>query len=121
MAWRGMDLYLASLAGWPQHIADAAAPIVERRARSAFQQIHDGYPVVTGHLRDGLKLTDTTPDPLHPRWHLENDVFYAKIFEAGGATTAGPKPAGHVFSRIAPLERRAMRVELVQMLERETP
>lgn len=121
MAWRGMDLYRASLRGWPQAVADAAAPIIERHARSAFQQIHDEYPVVTGTLQRGLKLEDTTPDALHPRWTLRNDVVYAKIFETGGATLVGPKPHGHVFSRIAPAERRAMRAELVEMLDRVTP
>lgn len=121
MAWRGMDLYLASLHGWPQAVADDARPIIERHARTAFREIHDKYPRVTGKLQDGLTLTDTSPSSLHPRWTLENPVEYAKIFETGGATTLGPKPAAHVFPPIASRERKAMREELVEMLYRETP
>lgn len=121
MSWRGMDLYRQALRGWPQTVAEQAAPIVERHARAAFEDIHDGYPVVTGTLRDGLTLTETSPSPLHPRWTLENAVVYAKIFEAGGATTLGPKPAGRVFVPIARREVLAMRAEIVDLLERVTP
>ena len=121
MSWRGMDFYRQALLGWPATVAREAAPILERHARTAYDDIRAGYPVVTGHLRDGLTLTDTSPSPLHPQWTLENDVVYAKIFEAGGATTAGPKPAGRVFVPIAIREWRAARAEIMELLDRVTP
>ena len=120
-SWRGMDAYRQSLIGWPIEVAHAAAPILEAHARAAFQQIHDGYPVVTGTLRDGLTIANTTPHALHPRWTVENDVYYAKIFEAGGATAAGAKPQGRVFVPIVARERLAARREVVDLLFRVVP
>jgi|SRR6516225_8722334 hypothetical protein len=120
MAWRNLDRYLVLLDAYPQAVADAAASIVTTHATAAFQAIHDGYPVVTGRLQRGLTLTDRSTD-LHPRWTLRNDVVYAKIFETGGATTKGPKPHGHVFSRIAPIEVRAMRAELADLPVKKAP
>ena len=116
-----MALYIQALEGWPQAIADAARPIIERHAQQAYEQIRAGYPVVSGTLRDGLTIRDTSKGPLHPSMTVENDVYYAKIFEAGGATTAGPKPAGRVFIPISVRERRAMRAEVVELLERTAP
>lgn len=110
-----LDMYIQAMKGWPAAAADQAAPIIERHARAAFDQIHDAYPVVTGTLQRGLTLTDNST-PLFPRWTLSNPVVYAKIFEAGGATLKGAKPSGHVFTRIAPTEIRAMRAELVDLL-----
>ena len=119
MAWRNLDRYLVLLDAYPQAVADAAVACVVTMD-AAFQAIHDGYPVVTGRLQRGLTLTDRSTD-LHPRWTLRNDVVYAKIFETGGATTKGPKPHGHVFSRIAPIEVRAMRAELADLPVKKAP
>ena len=117
-----MALYIQALEGWPQAIADAARPIIDQHAQAAYDQIKAGYPVVTGKLRDGLKIIrDSSKGPLHPSVKVANFVVYAKIFEAGGATTAGPKPAGRVFVPISVRERRAMRNEIVELLERTAP
>ena len=119
--WRGMDAYRQSLLGWPAEVADQARPILEGHAHAAYAQIYAGYPVVTGRLRAGLTLADTSPSALHPRWTLENAVYYAKIFEAGGATLAGAKPQGKVFVPIVVRERREARTEVVDMLLENTP
>ncbi len=116
-----MALYIQALEGWPTAIAEAARPIIERHARQAYEQIRAGYPVVTGRLRDGLTIRDTSTGALHPSMTIENDVYYAKIFEAGGMTTAGPKPAGGVFVPISVRERRAMRAAVVALLESTVP
>ena len=116
-----MAMYIQALEGWPVEVADAARPIIERHAKAAFEEIKAGYPVVTGKLRDGLTIKDTSKGALHPSVTIENDVYYAKIFEAGGMTTAGPKPAGRVFIPISVRERRAMRAEVVDLLERSAP
>lgn len=116
-----MAMYIQALEGWPQAVADEARPIIERHAKQAFEDIKAGYPVVTGTLRDGLYLKNTDKGPLHPSMTVGNDVYYAKIFEAGGMTTAGPKPAGRVFIPITVRERRAMRAEVVDLLERSAP
>ena len=116
-----LAMYIQALEGWPQAIADQARPIIERHARQAFTDIYAGYPVVTGRLRAGLTIRDTSKGPLHPSMTVENEVYYAKIFEAGGMTTAGPKPAGRVFIPITVRERRAMRAEVVELLERTAP
>jgi hypothetical protein len=113
-----LAMYLQAMQGWPAAVAEAAAPILERHAKEAYAEIKAGYPVVTGHLRDGLTITNETSGPLHPAWTLENDVVYAKIFEAGGATTAGPKPAGRVFVPIVIKTRRALRRDLIPVLQR---
>jgi hypothetical protein len=112
-----LRMYAQALEGWPAHLADEARPIVERHAKQAFDDIRAGYPVVTGKLKAGLALT-LDSRPLHPSATLENEVYYAKIFEAGGATTAGPKPAGRVFVPIVIRTRRALRRELVALLQR---
>ena len=96
-----------------------AAPIVAQYAHDAFTAIHDAYPVVTGRLQRGLTLTDRSTD-LHTRWTLRNDVDYAKIFETGGATLKGPKPHGHVFSRLAPEYGRQLRDALFALVTRAT-
>jgi len=80
-------MYLQAMQGWPAAVAEAAAPIIERHAKAAYRDIQAGYPVVSGTLRDGLTITNETAGPMHPAWTLENTVYYAKIFEAGGATT----------------------------------
>jgi hypothetical protein len=115
-----MDLYRQALLGFPQEVADKAGAILEPHAQTAFQEIHDKYPVVTGRLQAGLTLTDNSAS-LHPRWTLANDVVYALIFEAGGATTTGPKPGGQVFVPIAIREWKAARAEIIDMLERTVP
>ena len=116
-----LAMYIQALEGWPTAIADAARPIIEGHARQAYEEIRATYPVVTGRLRDGLTIRDTSKGPLHPSMTVENAVPYAKIFEAGGATTAGPKPAGRVFVPISVRERRAMRRDVVELLERTAP
>lgn len=118
---RTMQLYIQALEGWPVTLAEAARPIIERHAQQAFDDIKAGYPVVSGTLRDGLYLKDTNKGPLHPSVTVGNDVFYAKIFEAGGMTTAGPQPAGRVFIPISVRERRAMRGEVFDLIERTAP
>lgn len=118
VTWHGLEPYQRALAGWPVEVANEARPIIKAHAEQAFREIHDGYPVVSGHLRDGLTITDTSTSVMHPSWTLENPVYYAKIFEAGGATTAGPKGPGRVFVPIVIRVRRAMRKQLVPLVLR---
>ena len=118
---RQMELYVAAFAGWSQRVADEARPIVQRHATAAYEQIRDGYPVKSGTLRDGLRLVETDRGPMHPSWTVRNDVVYALIFESGGSTLAGAKTPGRVFNPIAVRERRAMRGELLALLERTAP
>jgi hypothetical protein len=120
---RTMQLYIQALEGWPVTLADAARPIIRRHAQQAYDDVKAGYGPhrVTGTLEAGLTLKDTDKGPLHPSMTLENDVYYAKIFEAGGMTTAGPKPAGRVFIPITVRERRAMRGEIFDLIDRTAP
>lgn len=120
--WYGLDLYRRALLGWPVEVAIEAKAILEREAQAAYDEMRSpapvGYPVKSGDLREGLTLTDTSPSELHPRFTLYNPVFYAKIFEAGGATTAGPKSPGRVFVPISIRHRRAARDAIVQTVLR---
>jgi len=122
VTWYGLDLYRRALLGWPIEVANEARVIIEREAQAAYDEMRSpapvGYPVKSGELRNGLTLTDTSPSALHPRWTLQNETYYAKIFEAGGATTAGPKSPGRVFVPISIRRRRAMRDAIVQTVLR---
>ena len=116
VTWSGLDAYEAELAAWPAETADAAAEKVKARAQAAYAQIRANYPVVTGTLRDGLTIRETTPTPLQPKWTVQNDVIYARIFESGGATTGGPKAPGKAFVPTAMRERRALKRELMALV-----
>ena len=117
VTWTGLDAYERELAAWPAETADAAAETVKARAQSAYAQIRANYPVVTGKLRDGLTIRDTSPSPLQPKWTVQNEVVYARIFESGGATSGGPKAPGKVFVPTSMRERRAMKDELIALVK----
>jgi hypothetical protein len=117
VTWTGLDAYEAELAAWPADTADAAAEKVKARAQSAYEQIRANYPVITGQLRDGLTIRDTTPNPLQPKWTVQNEVIYARIFESGGMTSGGPKAPGKAFVPTAMRERRAMKDEIIAVVK----
>ena len=116
VTWSGLDAYERELAAWPAATAHDAATHVETRARAAFSTVRAGYPVVTGTLRDGLRLANTTRDPLQPHWTLRNDVVYARIWESGGMTTGGPQAPGKLLIPTSMRERRAMVAEVVEVV-----
>ena len=117
-----MDLYIRALEGWPQETAEAAGAIIAQHAQEAYTDIRAGYPVVTGTLRDGLTLRETSRSAMAPSWTLENPVFYAKIFESGSASVAGGTAGpGRVFVPISIRKRRAMRAAIVELLQESAP
>jgi hypothetical protein len=115
-----LAMYARALEGWPARLADEASPIIARHARAAFAGVKAAYAPhrKTGTLEAGLTLTDEST-PLHPAWTLENDVYYALIFEVGGATTEGPKAAGRAFLPVVIETRRAIRREILPLLQQE--
>ena len=115
--WIGLDEYEAALANWPADTAREAATIVHARAARAYDTIRAAYPVVTGRLRDGLRVLDATRDPLTPHWTVRNDVAYARVFESGGAAGGHVQAPGKTFVPTSMRERRAMVDETIEIVK----
>lgn len=107
------DLY-AALKTLPEDLARDAAPDVERFGEGAMSQIHNGYPSVTGHLREGLSLNIST-EGARARVEVRNDSPHALLFERGtevrhwttGKST-GRAPANPIFTATMMRARRGL-------------
>ena len=117
VTWTGLDEYEAELEAWPMQAAGEAAQQVERAAEAAYESIRSGYTVITGHLRDGLQRGDVTTDAMHPKWRVWNDVIYARVWESGGMTAAGPFAPGKLFVPTMQRERRTLTAELIEVVK----
>ena len=117
LRWAGLDEYVAALREWPGLAAADAANQVERAAESAYETIRGRYTVVTGHLRDSLQRADVTTDALKPSWRVWNDAIYARVWESGGMTTAGPSTPGKNFIPTMQRQRTTLRGELIEIVK----
>jgi hypothetical protein len=117
LRWTGLDEYREALAAFPEVAAGEAAVQVERAAESAYETIYARYPVVTGRLKAGLSRRDVTTDAMRPRWQVTNDVIYARAWESGGMTTAGPSAPGKLFVPTMQRQRRTLRGELIEIVK----
>lgn len=107
--WTGLDAYEAELEALPTTAATQVGSVNRAQAEAAAADVRSSYPVMTGTLRAGLVLVDKTEDPLTPRYQVRNDVIYARAFESGGQSTAGPLAAGKVFVPIVRRHQRLLR------------
>jgi hypothetical protein len=121
VVFEGLDELRAQLRSLPADLAAEASGIVIGKATEAFQEIHDGYPDVSGTLRDRLTLL-TNPSAVGAGAILKNTDPIAWIFENGSqvrlfdGASRGAMPPGHVFIPIAQRKRREMYEQLQAML-----
>lgn len=107
------DLY-QQLKTLPEDLTRDAAPDVEAFGEDAKQEIYNGYPERTGHLREGLALTVSTEGD-RARVEVENTAPHALLFERGTETrhtkegwNRGRAPANPIFTATMERKRRAL-------------
>ena len=68
----------------PRTLAAAVQPIVKDGAERSAARVRAAYPVITGRLRAGVKVTArTTSDPALVDYEVSNRVIYAPAYEFG--------------------------------------
>jgi hypothetical protein len=101
-----------------------AHAIVEARAHAAYDEIEAAYAghVVSGHLRDGLELEDTSV-ALAARVAVLSTAPHAHLYEYGtetrythGGASRGKMPAFGTVTKAAVRNRAPMMQELADML-----
>jgi hypothetical protein len=109
--WHGLDAYERELASLPATASTATAPILTKSAEQTAVELRAAYPVVTGHLRDSVKVR-IADRPLAPTTVIENTAAYAIPFEFGHGTAGGR----HVFGPLVARKARAVKAEIGAML-----
>lgn len=128
--WTGLRELREQLRQLPQHLTNEASGIVQAAVQSAYTDIYNAYPAVTGNLRAGLTIGGggmrASSRALGANALLYNSAKHAWLFDNGTAerrsntrTRLGSMKPTHVFVRAAMKHRRAMYARLVHMLERE--
>lgn len=111
----------------PDNLTDKADEIVISTAERAKSRAHDEYAGgETGNLRKGLRVrkkrdghvVSATVINASPHSHLYESGSEMRQTSAGASR--GRMPARAVIRKIAPQERREMREELLDMVEKET-
>lgn len=101
VTWIGLDPLLASLTALPRDLAKQSETIMLAAANDAAKKIQARYPVVTGRLRDGVKVVNRSTE-LKGHAMVTSTAPYAGAFEYG----VGRRPAGKVFVPTVIVERR---------------
>jgi hypothetical protein len=120
----GLEELKAALRSLPADLTGEGGHIVEAETNAAEGQIKRGYPVRTGHLRDGvsseIKTTGFSVSGI-----VKNTARHAYIFENGTqarhneiGANRGSMPPGHVFIPTVIERRRVMYAELKDLLVR---
>jgi hypothetical protein len=107
-----------------RELRDDTAPLVEAAAVEAEAAIRAAYPKHTGNLKDGLRhRIETTA--YRTRARLENIAPHAAIYEFGTeirhtdlGQNRGRMPAGKIFIPTAIRERRDMKADVIEIVER---
>jgi hypothetical protein len=120
-----LDEALDALAALPVTLRDHAISIVRESADAAEATIRARYPVVTGHLRAGLRQVTSKPRAAI-QVQLINDAPHAMLYEYGTVFrhtklgyARGRMPAAKVFLPEVWRARRAMLADLIHMVEAE--
>jgi hypothetical protein len=101
------------LAALPTSSRDDAAPILLAHARRAQTAVKAAYPVVTGALRDGVRIVERAARGIAALYTLTTSAPHAHLYEFGTART-GPKAT---FLPITERERRATVAAVATMIE----
>ena len=110
--WTGLDEYEEFLVNEPDEVVKAADDIMGKGVRAAAVEMRAAYPVRTGRLRDGVKVTSRSAG-LRVHHAVFNDAPYANYFEYGTKYMA----AGKVFVPIVLRRRRDAIKKIIAMLE----
>lgn len=125
LEFNGLAELKRALRDLPEDLAGEAQHIVEGAANSAAAEIKHGYPVKTGHLRDGLTVTHFESGKVAAGAIVKNRAKHSHLFEFGThrrhnakGANRGTMPAAHKFVPIAIKARRRMYGLLADMLRR---
>ena len=110
---RGFRELADDLAALPDDAKAEATPILLARARRAETAVKNAYAVVTGALREGVRIRPRVARGIAVLFTLETTAPHAHIYEFGSARTR-PHP---VFLPVTERERRAAVVDVAAMVE----
>jgi Bacteriophage HK97-gp10, putative tail-component len=125
VVWKGMREYADELAALPREVAAEAAAIVYDEATQAADEIRASYPVVSGELRNSVRVVDRSRD-LTATTKVINTAKYAVPFEFGTQVRhtkrgfnrgAIAKPGANVFVPITVRHRRAALQRVIAAIE----
>lgn len=88
MEFKGFDELVAQFAALPVKLQHDADPILLRHARRSETRLKDAYPVVTGNLRNGVKIVERTARGVATLYTLTSGSPHAHLYEFGTAHTA---------------------------------
>lgn len=119
----GLDSLREALKRLPRELGGEGKRYVKEHAETARRAIV--YPVHSGNLARGLRVRTETDTPLVTVADVENTAPHAWIFEHGTQARhnaihggGGRMPPGHVFEPPVEAEQRALKADLVALVER---
>jgi hypothetical protein len=101
------------LAAFPTTAKADATPIMLAHARRAHAAVKAAYPVVTGALRDGVRILERVPRGIAVLYTVVTSAPHAHIYEFGSVRT---RPTA-TFLPITERERRASVAAVAGMVE----
>lgn len=128
--WDGLADFKIDLKKLPANLAHDADPIVDAAANGAVTDIKRGYPRRSGNLQDHVFVSRLDKGKDTAARIVKNTAPLAFIFENGTQArhyftakrgvihATGKMPPGHVFIPAVIKRRRAMNVQLKELLER---
>jgi hypothetical protein len=119
----GLDDLRAALQHLPDDLTGEARAICGAAAQAAFSAIEADYPEVTGALRRGLKLIDSSGQ-FTARFLVSSTAPHAHLYEYGSERirythagwSRGKMPAQHTVTVAAVHERPVMNAQLLDMV-----
>jgi hypothetical protein len=134
--WTGLDEFRAAMKALPAQLTTQADSIVRQSAELAAGQMRARYPVKTGNLRRGVRVTYQRSEA-HTSATVQNVAPHASIYEhgtvarhyvgtdklgrhyVGERSDRGSMPPGNVFWPVYYARRRQMFAALKDLLRRE--
>ena len=127
--WGGLAEYQAQLAQMPEALTVEAGHAVEGAVNGAYVAITGAYPVRTGNLRKGMRLTPVRRKGFVVAADVKNIAPHAILFERGTQARhyftvngvkhlTGRMPPGNIFIPRILKARRALTQSLKEMLVR---
>jgi hypothetical protein len=121
----GLAELRTALLALPQELVRDAGEIVQAQANEAARQIAAAYPVVTGNLRDHLRLEVRSMTAGSASVTVKNTAHHAWLFDHGtgprrlpNGKPVGSMPKNPTLIPIAMQRRRIMVAALVDLVER---